>query len=199
LITALINGNELRFEKDKYKSFREFYEENKLSNMVLSELIINDNKVPVSMIEEIYNATFEGDEKIKMNFDELIPFTLNLLPDLKGYIDQFENALPVFAKEIKTGSLESVQGLKNLQEGLKALETMKINLLALTGMKEEDYPELHEKRHELHEILEEMNNAILKKNWDELSQLLEFDLPAAIEYYKELFSKSKEVLEQRKA
>ncbi len=199
MIKALINGNEITFEKDKYSSFREFYEDNRLNNQILSRVVINDNEVPVSMVEEIYNATFDGEEKIILDFEELVPFTLKLLLNLESYIVQFESALPVFAREIKSGNTESVQGLKNIQEGLKALETMKVNLFALTGMNESDYPELNSKKDELHGILEEMNTSIRDKNWNELSQLLEYDLPEAMKYYKILFDKSKEVLEQRKA
>jgi hypothetical protein len=199
LIKALINGNELTFEKDKYGTFKDFYEDNKLVDKVLARVVINDNEVPVSMIEEIYNATFDGEETIILDFEELVPFTLSLLSNLEGYIDQFENALPAFAGEIKTGRAENIQGLKNIQEGLRALETMKVNLLALTGMDDGNYPELRSKKDQLHEMLEEMNTSIQEKDWDRLSRLLEYNLPEVLVYYKELFSKSKILLEQRKA
>ncbi|HOO32045.1 MAG TPA: hypothetical protein PK466_10080 [Thermotogota bacterium] len=199
MIKASINGNAITFEKERYETFKDFYEDNKLTNKILSRVVINNNEVPVSMIDEIYNASFDGGEEIVLDFEELVPFTLNLLSNLEGYITQFETALPVFANEIKTGSAASVEGLKNIQEGLKALETMKVNLFALTGTDENDYPGLQSKKAELHSILEKMNTAIMEKDWNELSQLLETDFPEAISYYGDLFTKSKEILKQRKA
>src|SRR6056297_2425706 len=157
MIVALVNGEEIKFEDTKYKTFKAFYDENKLDGKVLSKLVINENEVPVSKLDDIFTATFEGGEHIEMTFEELIPFTLNLLSNLMEYFEKFENALPAFAKNIRSGSQESIEGLKNLQEGLKALEVMKTNLFALTGTNENDFSELSQEKGKLQDTLEKMN------------------------------------------
>ena len=199
MITATVNGNEIQFEKDKYETFKDFYEENKIPNKVLSKLKINDNEVPVSHLEEIYTANFEGEETIEMQFDDLIPFTLNLLGNLEQYLDKFEAALPNFAASIKTGDSKSIEGLQSLQEGVKALETMKSNLFTLTGTTEDDFNEFNGEREKLQTVLKEVNEAISNKDWEELSQQLEYDLPEGLDYYKRIFKKAEEILRQRKS
>ncbi|MFW6248811.1 MAG: hypothetical protein ACOC4J_03470 [Bacteroidota bacterium] len=199
MITATINGEIKQFDDKKYKTFKEFYDENKLDGKVLSKLIINGKEVPVSKLDDIFSATFEGGELIEMSFEDLIPFTLNLLSNLMEYFDKFENALPAFAKNISSGSSQSIEGLKNLQEGIKALEVMKTNLFALTGTNEGDFSELQSEKEKLQDTLGKMNQRIFDKNWTELSQLIEYDLPEAIRYYKILFKKAADILNQKKS
>jgi len=199
MIRALVNGEEMTFEDTKYETFKAFYDENKLDGKVLSKLVINGNEVPVSKLDDIFSATFEGGEEVEMTFEELIPFTLNLLSNLMEYFEKFENALPAFARNISSGSTEAIDGLKNLQEGLKALEVMKTNLFALTGTGEEDFSELSDEKNKLQETLGNMNQSIFNKDWNELSQLIEYELPEAINYYKILFRKSAEILKQKKS
>ncbi len=199
MITAFVNGKEVQYEDDKYKSFQEFYDENKLSNKVLSSLSINGKEVPVSKLDEILTATFEGGERVEMIFEELIPFTLKLIENLMVYFDKFEKAIPVFARNIKTGDVNAVDGLRNLQEGLKAMEVMKTNLFALTGTQESDFSELEDDKMALQSALNEINVAISNKSWEELSQLLEYDLVEALSYYKDLFDISSNILKQKKS
>ncbi len=199
MITATVNGEKKQFDDKQYHTFKDFYDENKMEGMVLSKLVINEKEVPVSKLDEIFNATFEGGELIEMSFEELIPFTLNLLSNLMEYFKKFENALPAFAKNISSGSQQSIEGLKNLQEGLKALEIMKTNLFALTGTNEQDFSELQPEKEKLQDTLGKMNQSIFDKQWHELSQLIEFDLPESIIYYKILFKQSAEILKQKKS
>lgn len=199
MITVIVNEEKKQFDEKKYNTFKDFYDENKLEGKVLSKLVINGKEVPVSKLDDIFSATFEGDEIIEMSFEELIPFTLNLLSNLMEYFDKFENALPAFAKNISSGSQESIEGLKNLQEGLKALEVMKTNLFALTGTNEEDFSELQAEKDKLQDTLGKMNQSIYDKDWQELSQLIEYDLPEAIRYYKILFKKAADILNQKKS
>ena len=149
MITAIVNGEKTQYDDKKYHSFKEFYDDNKVDGKVLTELIVNDKEVPVSKLDEIFTATFEGGETIEMAFEELIPFTLNLLSNLMEYFGRFEDALPDFARNIRSGDAESIDGLKNLQEGLKALEVMKTNLFALTGTHEGDFLELDGEKEKL--------------------------------------------------
>src|SRR6056297_1260816 len=199
MITVTVNGEKKQYDDKKYNTFKDFYDENKLEGKVLSRLVINGKEVPVSKLDDIFTATFEGGELIEMSFEELIPFTLNLLSNLMEYFDKFENALPAFAKNISSGSPESIEGLKNLQEGLKALEVMKTNLFALTGTNEEDFSEIEPEKDKLQDTLGKMNQSIYDKNWQELSQLIEYDLPQAIRYYKILFKKAADILNQKKS
>lgn len=199
MITATVNGEKKQYDDKQYHTFKEFYDENKMEGMVLSKLVINGKEVPVSKLDDIFSATFEGGELIEMSFEELIPFTLNLLSNLMEYFKKFENALPAFAKNIRSGSQQSIEGLKNLQEGLKALEVMKTNLFALTGTNEQDFSELQHEKEKLQDTLGKMNQSIFDKEWQELSQLIEYDLPESINYYKILFKQSAEILNQKKS
>lgn len=199
MITATVNGEKIQFEDKRYDNFKDFYDENKMEGKVLSRLVINGREVPVSKLDEIFTATFEGGEMIEMTFEKLIPFTLNLLSNLMEYFEKFENALPAFAKNISSGSAESIEGLKNLQEGLKALEVMKTNLFALTGTNESDFSDLQNEKDKLQDTLGKINQNIYDKDWIELGQLIEYDLPEAIKYYKILFKQSAEILNQKKS
>ena len=199
MITVTVNGESNQFDDKKYPTFKDFYDENKVEGKVLSRLVINEKEVPVSKLDDIFSATFEGGETVEMTFEELIPFTLDLLSNLMEYFEKFENALPAFAKNISFGSPESIEGLKNLQEGLKALEVMKTNLLALTGTQEDDFAQLQSEKDKLQDTLGKMNQSIYDKDWKELSQLIEYDLPEAINYYKILFKESAEILNQKKS
>ena len=199
MITVTVNGEKKQYDDKKYNTFKDFYDENKLEGKVLSRLVINGKEVPVSKLDDIFTATFEGGELIEMSFEELIPFTLNLLSNLMEYFDKFENALPAFAKNISSGSPESIEGLKNLQEGLKALEVMKTNLFALTGTNEEDFSEIEPEKDKLQDTLGKMNQSIYDKNWQELSKLIEYDLHQAIRYYKILFKQAADILNQKKS
>lgn len=199
MITAIVNGEKTQYDDKEYHSFKEFYDDNKVDGKVLTELIINDKEVPVSKLDEIFTATFEGGETIEMAFEELIPFTLNLLSNLMEYFGRFEDALPDFARNIRSGDAESIDGLKNLQEGLKALEVMKTNLFALTGTHEGDFLELDGEKEKLQQTLEKINQSIDQKNWVELSHLIEYDLLDAVKYYKILFNKAEDILKKKKS
>src|SRR6056297_3543263 len=100
MITVTVNGESNQFDDKKYPTFKDFYDENKLEGKVLSRLVINEKEVPVSKLDDIFSATFEGGETVEMTFEELIPFTLDLLSNLMEYFEKFENALPAFAKNI---------------------------------------------------------------------------------------------------
>lgn len=199
MITAIVNGEISHYDDQKYRNFQDFYEDNKIDGKVLVELIVNDKEVPVSKLDEIFTATFEGGERVEMAFEELIPFTLNLLSNLMVYFTRFEDALSDFAKNIRSGNAESIDGLKNLQEGLKALEVMKTNLFVLTGTHEGDFLELEGQKEKLQQTLENINLSIDRKDWTELSQLIEYDLLDAVKYYKILFNKAEELLKQKRS
>ena len=76
---------------------------------------------------------------------------------------------------------------------------MKTNLFALTGTNEQDFSELQPEKEKLQDTLGKMNQSIFDKQWHELSQLIEFDLPESIIYYKILFKQSAEILKQKKS
>ncbi len=199
MIKAAVNGKIYEFEKKDYANFGEFFEEKKIQGMVLSKVVVNGNEISVSKIDELLKATFEGNEDIMLEFEDMIPFTLNLIDELFGFLDGFKKALPGFAGSLMIGNEKAIGGLTDFQSGIKSLETMKDNLYSLTGMDDGDTPGMVEKHKGIVEALDRMNQALQKKDWLELSDLIEYEFIEKLDYYDEVFMKAKEILNSRRS
>lgn len=199
MITLILNGKEILVSPEKFESFGSFYEAYKVPGEVLAFLSVNEQEIPVDRVQELASAKFEGEEKVIMNFEPAVSFTLKLLENIEGYIDSFQEAIPGFASSISRGDPKAIEGMSSLYEGVKALETMKENLFALTGTSIDDYGELKTKHKDLTGILNQINDDLENKDYASLADVLEYRLPQSMVFYKELFSQAKRLLLEKRA
>lgn len=199
MIKATVNGKVFEFDKEDYENFGDFFEQKKIPGMVLSKIEVNENEVSISKIDDLLKATFEGNENIVLEFVEIIPFTLNLIDELFVFLGNFKKALPDFASSLMSGDSKAISGLTNLHEGIKSLEAMKDNLYSLTGIDDSDLPGFKEKHDEILNVLNGMNDSIQRKDWLNVSDLIEYEFVDKLSYYDEVFTKTREILDSRKS
>jgi hypothetical protein len=199
LITLIRNGEEIQLSEEGYDSFGSFYDAHKVDGEVLAFLSINDQEIPVDRVQELAKARFEGGEKIVMDFEPAVRFTLKLLANIEDYIHSFQKAVPQFASSIAQGDPKALESMSNVYEGIKALETMKESLFALTGTTISDFGQLKTKESELTGILRQINQDLESKNFESLAKVLGEQLPESLSFYHELFAQAKELLIEKRS
>lgn len=197
MVKLNVNGNLETFESSKYKNFGELLDEivKKYKGMVLKEVKINDKDVPINRIDELRDAILDEDLEISVQFVPLQEFFLSTLADVVDYISNIEKLLEKVSSNVLVGESEGFNNIKDLAEGISAMENLRVNSIKMTGYAPSDFENnIDEKK--ITEILTDFVTALETRDLIELSDLLEEKIPLVLEYYRNYFMNVLNVLKQ---
>ncbi|EKF49845.1 hypothetical protein H17ap60334_03870 [Thermosipho africanus H17ap60334] len=197
MVRLNVNGNLETFESSKYKNFGELLDEivKKYKGMVLKEVKINDKDVPINRIDELRDAILDEDLEISVQFVPLQEFFLSTLADVVDYISNIEKLLEKVSSNVLVGESEGFNNIKDLAEGISAMENLRVNSIKMTGYAPSDFENnIDEKK--ITEILTDFVTALETRDLMELSDLLEEKIPLVLEYYRNYFMNVLNVLKQ---
>ncbi|MDK2838624.1 hypothetical protein Ob7_04712 [Thermosipho africanus Ob7] len=197
MVKLNVNGNLETFESSKYKNFGELLDEivKKYKGMVLKEVKINDKDVPINRIDELRDAILDEDLEISVQFVPLQEFFLSTLADVVDYISNIEKLLEKVSSNVLVGESEGFNNIKDLAEGISAMENLRVNSIKMTGYAPSDFENnIDEKK--ITEILTDFVTALETRDLMELSDLLEEKIPLVLEYYRNYFMNVLNVLKQ---
>jgi hypothetical protein len=192
----LVNMNGIVKEENEtdYKNFQDFLSKHEIKGKVLTEIKINDQDIPLSVLHELDASFFEGEERITLTYKEYKPFTVELIGNIQKYLDQLREALPIFAARVVTSDPEALRGIKDLGEGLKSVITMKESVFTITGTTQADFISLRDLEPGFSKLLTSIGDAMEKKDWALLSNILEFQLPEKLKGFYAFFDEAKALL-----
>lgn len=197
MVKLNVNGNLETFESSKYKNFGELLDEivKKYKGMVLKEVKINDKDVPINRIDELRDAILDEDLEISVQFVPLQEFFISTLADVVDYISNIEKLLEKVSSNVLVGESEGFNNIKDLAEGISAMENLRVNSIKMTGYAPSDFENnIDEKK--ITEILTDFVTALETRDFIELSDLLEEKIPLVLEYYRNYFMNVLNVLKQ---
>ncbi|ACJ75833.1 conserved hypothetical protein [Thermosipho africanus TCF52B] len=197
MVRLNVNGNLETFESSKYKNFGELLDEivKKYKGMVLKEVKINDKDVPINRIDELRDAILDEDLEIRVQFVPLQEFFISTLADVVDYISNIEKLLEKVSSNVLVGESEGFNNIKDLAEGISAMENLRVNSIKMTGYAPSDFENnIDEKK--ITEILTDFVTALETRDLIELSDLLEEKIPLVLEYYRNYFMNVLNVLKQ---
>lgn len=197
MVKLNVNGNLETFESSKYKNFGELLDEivKKYKGMVLKEVKINDKDVPINRIDELRDAILDEDLEISVQFVPLQEFFISTLADVVDYISNIEKLLEKVSSNVLVGESEGFNNIKDLAEGISAMENLRVNSIKMTGYAPSDFENnIDEKK--ITEILTDFVTALETRDLMELSDLLEEKIPLVLEYYRNYFMNVLNVLKQ---
>lgn len=197
MVKLNVNGNLETFESSKYKNFGELLDEivKKYKGMVLKEVKINDKDVPINRIDELRDAILDEDLEISVQFVPLQEFFISTLADVVDYISNIEKLLEKVSSNVLVGESEGFNNIKDLAEGISAMENLRVNSIKMTGYAPSDFENnIDEKK--ITEILTDFVTALETRDLIELSDLLEEKIPLVLEYYRNYFMNVLNVLKQ---
>jgi hypothetical protein len=197
MVKLNVNGNLETFESSKYKNFGELLDEivKKYKGMVLKEVKINDKDVPINRIDELRDAILDEDLEIRVQFVPLQEFFISTLADVVDYISNIEKLLEKVSSNVLVGESEGFNNIKDLAEGISAMENLRVNSIKMTGYAPSDFENnIDEKK--ITEILTDFVTALETRDLIELSDLLEEKIPLVLEYYRNYFMNVLNVLKQ---
>jgi len=197
MIKLNVNGNLETFESSKYKNFGELLDEivKKYKGMVLKEVKINDKDVPINRIDELRDAILDEDLEIRVQFVPLQEFFISTLADVVDYISNIEKLLEKVSSNVLVGESEGFNNIKDLAEGISAMENLRVNSIKMTGYAPSDFENnIDEKK--ITEILTDFVTALETRDLIELSDLLEEKIPLVLEYYRNYFMNVLNILKQ---
>ncbi|SDG96251.1 hypothetical protein SAMN04488510_10272 [Fervidobacterium changbaicum] len=115
------------------------------------------------------------------------------LLDALSYIQHVKELLPQVASSIITGSEAGWKAIKDLSEGLAAIENLRGSTVQITKLNETELA-LSTERTEVSNILRELLEALDKRDAFEISDIVENKIPIVLDYYIEYFSKVLEAI-----
>jgi len=194
-----VNEQTHQIDESTFENFKALLDAFQPEKHVLVALSINGREISPEDVEKLYPAQLEGGEEIVLGFQGVISFSLELLENLGGYLDRFQQALPAFGDAISGGSSDAIARLSDVQDGINALENMKQNVFHLTSSTLEDFPVLEKGYQRLNQCLEKVNSLIQEQNWGGLAQCFQKELPESLDFYRQLFEQARVLLEMEKA
>jgi|GEM_PF-350232 len=191
MIRVIVNGEEREYDEKEYPNFSDLWNEVAPDDMVITKLVINGNEVPISKMDEVMKAKFEGGEIVEMTFKSVGEAAIDLIDEALDYIASIREHIELLALNIS--KLDPQGGLKNFQkliEGITALENMRKSMVKLTrrDVKEMNLEDTYE---EVKGIFEGVNTALDARDYDELARILKEEFPKVLEFYRTFLEKSK--------
>ena len=190
MIQVSVNGLFKEEDDKNYLNFADFIAKHQIKGKVLAEIRINGQDIPLSALKELELSVFEGEEKIELTYKEFRPFTVELIGNIKNYLNQLNDLLPVFAERILNGDSEALRGINDLGEGLKSVVTMKEIIFSISGSQETDFRSLKGLEPAFSDLLNEINDSMGRKDWVRLSTILSHELPDQLKTFSEFFDEA---------
>jgi hypothetical protein len=193
MVKVILNGVEKEFSAENFENFDALLKTVVLEGQVLKALKINNKEVPVSFVDELRSAKVDEEILIEIETQDAISFLKDTLKDVLGYIRNVKALLPQVASNVITGSEAGWKAIKDLAEGLSAMENLRNSTNQITKLNESELA-LSTERKEVAEILKELLSSLDKKDVFEISDLVENKIPVVLDYYIDYFSKVLEAI-----
>ncbi len=197
----IVNGEERSFNPESYENFGQLLSEIEKENegKVLSRLVINGKEIPLSQIDRLRDARIdEGVESIEMEFEPLRKFLVKTLEEVVKYVENVIKLLPKVSEDMVVDSSKGYRSVKDLTEGLSAVESLRENTMKISGITPGDVG-ISDREGEVAQILKDFVDNLERRDIIELSDLIERELPKVLEYYRDYFSKVLEILKERES
>ncbi|WP_448374903.1 hypothetical protein [Fervidobacterium sp.] len=195
MIKVILNGEEKNFSAQEFENFGELLKSVVTEGQVLKTLRINDKEIPVSFIDDLRSAKLDEELLIEIETQDAISFLKDTLRDVLGYIKNVKELLPQVASNVITGNEAGWKAIKDLSEGLSAMENLRNSTNQITRLNESELA-LSAERQAVAEILRELLDALDRRDTFEISDLVENNIPVVLDYYIEYFSKVLESIDK---
>ncbi|AMW32731.1 hypothetical protein NA23_05205 [Fervidobacterium islandicum] len=193
MVRVVVNGEEKLFSAQDFENFGTLLKVLLSEGQVLKSLKINGKEIPVAYVEELKNARLDEELLIEVETQDAVSFLEDTLLDVLGYIQHVKELLPQVASSIITGSEAGWKAIKDLSEGLAAIENLRGSTVQITKLNETELA-LSTERTEVSNILRELLEALDKRDAFEISDIVENKIPIVLDYYIEYFSKVLEAI-----
>ncbi len=193
MVKVVVNGEEKLFNAQDFENFNALLKTIVTEGKVLKSLKINGKEIPVAYVEELKSAKLDEELLIEIETQDAVSFLKETLQDVLGYIRHVKELLPQVANSIITGNEAGWKAIKDLSEGLAAVENLRSSTNQITKLNESELA-LTIERNEVSNILREMLEALDKRDVFEISDVVENKIPIVLDYYIEYFTKVLEAI-----
>jgi hypothetical protein len=193
MVKVVVNGEEKLFNAQDFENFSALLKTIVTEGKVLKSLKINGKEIPVAYVEELKSAKLDEELLIEIETQDAVSFLKETLQDVLGYIRHVKELLPQVANSIITGNEAGWKAIKDLSEGLAAVENLRSSTNQITKLNESELA-LTTERNEVSNILREMLEALDKRDVFEISDVVENKIPIVLDYYIEYFTKVLEAI-----
>jgi hypothetical protein len=193
MVKVVVNGEEKLFNAQDFENFSALLKTIVTEGKVLKSLKINGKEIPVAYVEELKSAKLDEELLIEIETQDAVSFLKETLQDVLGYIRHVKELLPQVANSIITGNEAGWKAIKDLSEGLAAIENLRSSTNQITKLNESELA-LTTERNEVSNILREMLEALDKRDIFEISDVVENKIPIVLDYYIEYFTKVLEAI-----
>ncbi|WP_448379379.1 hypothetical protein [Fervidobacterium sp.] len=193
MVKVVVNGEEKLFNAQDFENFSALLKTIVTEGQVLKSLKINGKEIPVAYVEELKSAKLDEELLIEIETQDAVSFLKETLQDVLGYIRHVKELLPQVASSIITGNEAGWKAIKDLSEGLAAIENLRSSTNQITKLNESELALVID-RNEVSNILREMLEALDKRDVFEISDVVENKIPMVLDYYIEYFTKVLEAI-----
>jgi hypothetical protein len=193
MVKVVVNGEEKLFNAQDFENFSALLKTIVTEGKVLKSLKINGKEIPVAYVEELKSAKLDEELLIEIETQDAVSFLKETLQDVLGYIRHVKELLPQVANSIITGNEAGWKAIKDLSEGLAAIENLRSSTNQITKLNESELA-LTTERNEVSNILREMLEALDKRDVFAISDVVENKIPIVLDYYIEYFTKVLEAI-----
>ncbi len=200
MVKLVINGQEREINPKDYKNFGELLDEiqKEFKDKVLAKVVVNGKVVPMIHIDELRGAILDEEGlTIELEYKPLKEFLLDMLQNIIKYLDNVLSLLPKVSEDMIVDTEKGYNAIKDLSEGLSAVEDLRKNTEKISNLSPKDVGLSEEQEGEVVGILKDFVDSLEKRDIIELSDIIEYQLPKVLKYYKEYFGKVKDILEQQ--
>lgn len=200
MVKLVINGEEREINPKDYKNFGELLDEiqKEFKDKVLAKVVVNGKEVPMIHIDELRGAILDEEGlTIELEYKPLKEFLLDMLQNIIKYLDNVLSLLPKVSEDMIVDTEKGYNAIKDLSEGLSAVEDLRKNTEKISNLSPKDVGLSEEQEGEVVGILKDFVDSLEKRDIIELSDIIEYQLPKVLKYYKEYFGKVKDILEQQ--
>ncbi|MCD6267224.1 MAG: hypothetical protein J7J14_02300 [Thermotogaceae bacterium] len=196
----IINGKKSEVPPEEFKTLGELIEKIKKDqrSQVLKSVVLDGEEIPLSRLEEFSGITLKEDTTVELIFTSLRSFLLEALEEVISYINRVMELLPKVSNSVISGSPEGYRSINDLAEGLNAMETLRVDTIKISGLRPEELG-LIDREKDVVKILKNFVEALNNKDVVEISDMIESDIPKVFSYYKEFFTRAKEILEMKES
>ncbi|MDM7320782.1 MAG: hypothetical protein P3W91_003530 [Fervidobacterium sp.] len=138
MVKVVVNGEEKLFNAQDFENFNALLKTIVTEGKVLKSLKINGKEIPVAYVEELKSAKLDEELLIEIETQDAVSFLKETLQDVLGYIRHVKELLPQVANSIITGNEAGWKAIKDLSEGLAAVENLRSSTNQITKLNESE-------------------------------------------------------------
>ncbi len=200
MVKLIVNGEEREINPKDYQNFGELLDklQSEFKNKVLSKVVVNGKEVPMIHVDELRKAIIDEEGlTIELEYKPVKEFLLSMLDNIIKYLDKVLSLLPKVSEDMIADTEKGYNAIRDLSEGLSAVEDLRKNTEKISNLSPKDIGMAEERETEVVEILKSFMDSLEKRDVIELSDIIEYQLPKVLKYYKEYFEKVRDLMKQK--